>query len=125
MTDAKERAKERAELAWQRLAANVLRMTAGAGKPHELMDDIERMHEALNACYAAGIYNVPDCYSDVPIDRPSYGEPWFEEKMCKRKMAIGAARLMASNLLSQRTQASSAEDMMLDGASGWIGAMRR
>jgi hypothetical protein len=118
------KAREALTLPWRTLAANILRIANGAGRPADLMKQLTRCTNAMQAYLEAHgrmppeqlIRDILDC------DRAFRGyRPWVEERRTKISEGMqlvrrGALQVVASMLLDQLTLQHKAEYDIHSGA---------
>lgn len=118
---AREHAKRRVQRASRELAANVLRVTRGAGKPYEIGPQAVALIEAMQAFYdIVGWYPVDEIDAALELSR---SDDWLssapEEEVARyyaeRSVVAGALQVAASQLLGQRTQESAGHGQMYRG----------
>ncbi len=118
----KERAA--AEVSWplRDLAANLLRIIRGAGKPEEIIRQINELVRALAAYKdATGQWPPPhELASMLDIDRPkdwtaTLRDAYLQRHYAAEQIIRGALQQAASRLLGQTPQASSGEHEMYEG----------
>ncbi|RID91518.1 hypothetical protein D2N39_12505 [Gemmobacter lutimaris] len=114
------------KMAWRRLTANVLRIAAGAGKPHLILDQIADYAKATRDYEAAtgSPFHAEGHlahYANADVALLEYRD-WVDplsmetdEHYAERKIIDGAMRVHAGYLLDQLTQVSSAEKLMSEG----------
>jgi hypothetical protein len=115
----------------RQLAANLLRITAGAGKPHELMSEMsEVLHAAEEVRLAGGTLDIIETALDIEhLLRERNGNRFVTSEARKNsvedgsdrqslglaQVKQGALRQVAAELLGQRTQQSVAENQVYQG----------
>jgi len=112
-----EYAQQRFNSALIELAANVIRIVRGAGKPHQLITDCA---EVVNLAVAFDEVSghFPSDYSiSVTLDPPSdpidyHDEYWSSRQIAHRNMISGALQVAASKLIGQSLQERSGENEM-------------
>lgn len=116
---AEREARSKADWALRELTANLLRVAAGAGRPHSITGQIV---DALNAfhAYRMEVGHYPDAQIiadalDYEDERPSHREDYSERVFAERQIVKQSLRVTASKMLGQRTQASTAMHEVYEG----------
>lgn len=131
---ARNEAAQDVEWRLRELAANLLRVIRGAGKPYDLPQDAASFVRAVVAYQEAAGHGVPsDELSamltdavDQDIDRAQGDES--DRAYAERKIMRGCLQIAASRLLGQRTQESAGDSELYDGArdlEAWREEQRR
>lgn len=116
----KARAKEAIEWPLRELAANVMRISRGAGKPYEILEDCIKVVQRFQQYRE--VHGVWPSSSEVqeilnfhdPRLR-DYSLPYDEMAHAIERIARGSLRMAAGRLVSQQLQADHGENEMLDG----------
>ena len=95
----------------RRLAANLIRITRGAGKPYELTDDCISFIKAIEGYIDRTQQSPPfhDFQAMLSIERAfavELSDEQFELECARDQMVHGALQITASRLLKQNTQES-------------------
>jgi hypothetical protein len=113
---AKKRAEEEIGIELRALAANMLRVIRGAGKPYELVRDMSSCLKAFQAYYDAhsvwpDSYRLqkvldfdPDEYSRLKPDMDEAAMEQWHIKTAENEVCRAALQIVASKLIGQRTQ---------------------
>lgn len=115
---AKRRARERAEQAIVELAANLMRIVRGAGKPYELKsqlrDTLAAMQDHWDASKTWPYEEMTQALRGPPLP-DWYDQVSVEERAryyAERRVVAGALQIVASDLLGQRTQERAGQSEM-------------
>jgi hypothetical protein len=113
-----------AQVAWtiRELTANLLRITRGAGKPYEVMQQMADLAEAIRGYRAVtGLSLYPDEFAralDVSND-PGTMQHWSAEDRhrddAEERIIRGVLQVVASRLVNQKTQEAIGRNDMFDG----------
>lgn len=106
------------ELRWptRDLAANLLRVMRGAGKPHHLIDQLFALTAAIDR--AGQVSNAWGIWTVLEEELQSVFPDWEKEtdmESAENSIARGALQLLASNLLQQRAQSAAGSREMHEG----------
>lgn len=118
------RAKDRVAEALRELAANMLRVTRGAGRSYELKAQAEALTKAMQDHWdACGVWPSSDELDRAlsiaqERDLEALSDREYEWASSQEKMVRGALQVAASTLLGQRTQRAAGQREMFDGLTG-------
>lgn len=113
------------EAAARILAANILRIMRGAGKPHLLMEDISRFVQTAREFFDAhGFWPTQELSSYLSYQDRERDYSQFDDAARMRAYAVddmiaGSLQIAASRLLGQRTHISAGETQLSRGAADW------
>ena len=101
------------------LAANLMRITRGAGKPHDVGSQCSAVLEAFTK-YRKEVGSWPSNYEileALELDRPSdsLGDEALEWETGIRTMVHGSLQIAASQLLGQKPQKAAGEHELFEG----------
>jgi len=125
---AKKRAEDQLKVSVRILAANLLRVIAGAAREHALYREIMECAVGVQACakldMAPGEISLGIAHHEVERFEnasPDDLERWsrdgtFEQEYARRKIVKGALRKVASDMAGHTTQSRAAERMIVEGA---------
>ena len=116
---AEREARSVTQWAIRELAANLLRVAAGAGRPHSITDQLVDALKSFHA-YHDTVGHYPDAQIiadalDYEDGRPSYSDAYAERAFAERQVVQQSLRVAASKMLAQRTQASTAMHEVYEG----------
>lgn len=113
--------KEDVRWALRELAANLLRVLRGAGRPDSLAEQASCFSQAVNTYYASSptyslnfndlLDGVEPCYSDYPESRRQF----YDMDIAEWSIISGALQVAASGLLGQATQKTKGGSEMFGG----------
>jgi len=108
----------------RRLAANIIRITRGAGKPYDLTDDCISFIKAIEG-YVDRTQQSPPFYdfqAMLSIKRAfsfELNNEEFEMECARDQMVRGSLQITASRLLKQNTQESAGSSELMGGVREW------
>jgi hypothetical protein len=118
---ARQRASDQVEWKLRELTANLLRITRGAGKPCEIMQQMVDLTEAMRRYQAAtGLWPTDEFVRalNVSYDLETM-QHWRDEdrhrEYAKDHIIRGALQIVASRLVDQKTQEAAGRSEMHDG----------
>lgn len=128
---AADRALSQADEALRRLAANIMRITAGAGKSYDLLREASAF---ITACVAYGdaVGDLPsDCHLDEVLRPPRYPEYWdrLDDENKREVRAVetitsGVLRAVAARLVGPPVQGTRANHLIYEGVNAIIDLRR-
>lgn len=103
--------------ALRELTANLLRVVAGAGKPHQVLQDAANfVHAFVDYHPHMSFHERVDGASEILAVREEHrGFDDWKSYEAEEDIIVGALRIAASRLLGQRTQEAAGETKMRDG----------